>query len=99
MIEQRQNSSKGTQNSFIQEQNMGYLRKSWLFVWVIQVLIENLGHGEHMDSILLKYRAHRVIAADLSSIGGVLQLFFTDILPYLLDSLWTRELVRVLVQL
>jgi hypothetical protein len=68
-----------------------------LFIWVIQVLIENLGHGEHMDPILLKHCAHRVIAADLASIARILQFFFTDVLPYLLNSLWTRKLVQVLV--
>jgi hypothetical protein len=72
MMEQRRNSLKGTKNPFIQEQPMGYLRKPWLFVWVIQVLIENLGHGKHMDPILLKHCAHRVIAADLASIAGIL---------------------------
>lgn len=66
--------------------------KLGLFVWVIQVLIEDLGHGEHMDPILLKHSAHRVVAADLASIAWILQLFFTDVLPYLFDSLGARQL-------
>jgi hypothetical protein len=45
-----------------------------------------------MNPILFKHSAHRVVAADLASIAWILQLVFTDVLPYLLDSLGAREL-------
>ena len=88
---------EGDQSSLIQS-HMAFGAHHGLFVRIIQVLIEDLGHGEHVDPILLKHSAHRIVTANLASIARILKLIFTDVLPYPLDSLWTRKLVRGLVE-
>jgi hypothetical protein len=56
----------------------------------IQILIEDLVHGKHMDAILLENRAHRIVAPDLALVGRVLQVALLDVLPDLLDGLGAR---------
>lgn len=65
---------------------------SILFIGVVQVLIENLGHGKHVDSILFEDSSHRLVASDLAAIGWILQLILPDILPDFLNCLRSREL-------
>lgn len=43
-----------------------------LFIWAVQVLIEDLGHGKHVDPILLEDSSHRIVASNLASVTGVL---------------------------
>lgn len=65
-----------------------------LFIRVIQVLIENLGHREHMDSVLLEDSAHRLITSDLAAVGRVLQLVLANVLPNFLNCLRARKLFQ-----
>ena len=66
---------------------MYLLRTDRLFVWTIQILVKNLGHGEHVHSILLEDGTHGVVATNLTSITWVLQLILTNVLPDLFDRL------------
>jgi hypothetical protein len=74
------------------------IRGRRLFIRVIQVLIENLGHGKHVDSVLLEDSAHRFVTSDLAAIGRVLQLVLTNVLPNLLNRLWARKLFKISVK-
>lgn len=65
-----------------------------LFIWTIQVLVENLGHGKHVHPILFEDGAHRIVAPDLPSIAGVLEVMFSNILPNPLNGLRTRHLLQ-----
>ena len=67
-----------------------------LFIRVIQVLIQDLGHGEHMNPLLFEHSAHCIVAADLASITRVLEFIFPDVLPDLFDCLRSRELCTAL---
>ena len=58
-----------------------------LLVDGVQVRIEDLVHGEHVDAVLLEDSAHGIVAADLALVVGVLQVACFDVLPYLLDGL------------
>lgn len=66
--------------------------KSRLFVWAVQVLVEDLGHGEHVNSVLLEDRSHRIVASNLATITGVLKVVIPNVLPDLLYCLRTRKL-------
>ena len=55
----------------------------------IKVLVQDLVHGEHVYAVLLEHRTHRVVAANLSLVAGVLQVARFDVLPDLLDGLWS----------
>lgn len=46
--------------------------RSGLFIRAVQVLVENLGHGEHVDAILLEDSSHRIVASNLPSVTGIL---------------------------
>jgi hypothetical protein len=46
--------------------------KPWLFIGIVQILVENLRHGEHMNTVLLKNGAHGVVASDLATVAGIL---------------------------
>lgn len=65
-----------------------FLRKPWLFIGVVQVLIQDFRHGEHMNAILLEDSAHGVITSNLTAVARILKLILTNVLPYLLHSLW-----------
>ena len=52
-----------------------------LLVRVIQILVEDLRHGEHMNPILLEYCAHQVVTSDLAPIVGVLEIVGMNVLP------------------
>lgn len=62
--------------------------KSWLFVGVVQILVQDFRHGEHMHAILLEDGAHGVVASDLAAVARILELILADVLPYLLHCLW-----------
>lgn len=55
------------------------LRK--LFIRAIEILVEDLRHGEHMHPVLFEDCAHRVVASDLASIARILEIVGTDVLP------------------
>jgi hypothetical protein len=65
-----------------------------LFVRAIQILIEDLGHREHVYAILFENSAHGVVATDLTSVVWILQIVFTNILPESLYCLRTRKLLN-----
>lgn len=69
-----------------------------LFIRVIQVLIENLGHRKHVNSVLLEDSSHRFVTSNLAAIGRVLQLVLTNVLPNLLNRLGTRKLFKILAK-
>ena len=58
----------------------------------IQVRVEDLVHGEHVDAVLLEDGAHGIVAADLALVAGVLEVARFDVLPDLLDGLRSGEL-------
>lgn len=60
-----------------------------LFIRVIQILVKNLGHSEHVHTLLLEYSTHRIVTADLATITRILQFIFSDILPNLFNCLRT----------
>ena len=60
---------------------------------VVQILIQNLGHGEHVDSVLLEYSTHGVVTANLTAVTRVLKFVLSNVLPDPFDGLWARELV------
>lgn len=62
-------------------------RDPGLFVRIIQVLVQDLGHGKHVHPILLEDGTHGIVAADLTSITWILELIFPDIFPYFFDRL------------
>lgn len=70
------------------------IRGRGLFIRVIQVLVENLGHGKHVNSVLLEDSAHRFVTSDLAAVGRVLQLILTNVLPDLLNCLGARKLFK-----
>lgn len=47
-------------------------RTERLFVRTIQILVENLGHGEHMHSFLFENSTHCIVASDLASVTRIL---------------------------
>lgn len=74
--------------------DLASLDESWiLLILAVEVLAEELGHCEHVDAVLLEDGAHEVVAENMPLIRGVLELMFSDVLPYLFDGLRPRELV------
>lgn len=57
-------------------------------------MVENFGHGKHVNAVLFEDCAHRLIAYDLAPVGRILEVMGVDILPYFLHGLWTRELSK-----
>lgn len=51
---------------------MYLLRTDRLFVWTIQILVKNLGHGEHVHSFLFENSTHCIVASDLASVTRIL---------------------------
>jgi hypothetical protein len=66
---------------------LGTLDSSSNLIHSIQILIQNLVHGKHVDAILLEHRAQRIVAAYLALVGWVLQVSLFDVLPDFFDSL------------
>lgn len=66
-----------------------------LFIGVVQILIENFCHSEHVDSILLEDSTHSIVASNLAAIAGVLKLVLANILPNFFDSLGSRKLGEI----
>jgi hypothetical protein len=58
----------------------------------VEVLIEDLVHSEHVDTVLLENSAHSIVAADLAFIVGILEISLFDVIPNLLDGLGARQL-------
>jgi len=58
----------------------------------VKILIENLVHGKHMNTIRLEDGAQSVVATNLAFVVRVLEVMFFDVLPDPLDRLRTREL-------
>lgn len=62
------------------------------FIWIIEVLTENLRHGKHVDAVLLEDTTHQVVAENVALVCGILQVVLSDVLPHLLDGLGARQL-------
>lgn len=60
-----------------------------LLVRAVEVLIQDLGHGEHMHPVLLEHGTHCLIASNLTSVIRILEIVRADVLPKLADCLWT----------
>jgi hypothetical protein len=58
-----------------------------LLVQGIQLLVDKLGHLEHVDPVGLEDFSHRSIAEDVSLVGRVLKIIGFDVLPELLGHL------------
>ena len=70
-------------------QTSKYLRcKRQSFLRIIHLLVEQLGHREHMHPIDLEYRSHSFVASDLSPVVRVLQVSSFDVVPDLFHGLW-----------
>jgi hypothetical protein len=72
--------------------------KPILFIGIVEILVEDFRHGEHVNAVLLEDSTHGIVASDLATIARVLKLVLTYVLPYLLDSLRSRELMRSLAR-
>lgn len=53
----------------------------------IELVPEQLVHGEHVDFILLEDGVQLVVAEDLALVAGVLEVVTLDVVPELLDYL------------
>jgi hypothetical protein len=51
------------------------------------VLVDQFGHGEHVDLVLAKDFLHSIVAADVALVFGVLKIVAFDVLPQLLCDL------------
>lgn len=60
-----------------------------LLVRAVQILADDLGHGEHVHPVLFEDSAHRIIAADLALVARVLEVVCPDIFPDFLHRLGT----------
>lgn len=58
----------------------------------IQILREDLIHGEHMHLVLLEDRAELFVAPDHAFVVWVLQIAFADVRPDATDRLGSRKL-------
>ena len=63
-----------------------------LFVRIVHVLVGDLGHLEHVDSVGLEDFLHGVVAEDVPLVSRVLQVVALDVSPELLGDLWSRHL-------
>ena len=61
-----------------------------LFIRRVEVLVQDLGHGEHVDFILLEHRSHRLVAYDLTLVFWILKIIGFDMLPESFHCLWSR---------
>ena len=48
-------------------------------------MVQNLGHLKHVHLILLENSSHRIVAADLPSVAGILKLVGADMFPKLAE--------------
>lgn len=62
------------------------------FFDIIQMLAEQLVHGEHMDHILFENGVHPFIATNLPLVRWLLEFLLLDVSPYLFDDLRTGKL-------
>ena len=72
------------------------LSRSWrllLLLDIVELLPQDLVHGEHVHLVLFEDQLHLLVAPDLAFVVRVLQVARLDVLPYLLDGLGTRELL------
>lgn len=53
----------------------------------VEVVADQLVHGEHVDGILLKYFAHLLVTDNLALVARVLEIMLLDVFPELLDNL------------
>ena len=74
---------------------MGAVMQRRSLVRVVEVLAQDLVHGEHMDFVLFEYCPHGLVASDLSFVVGVLEVFGPDVGPYLFDGLRAGQLLRL----
>lgn len=58
----------------------------------IQILIQNLVHGKHVNAVLLEDGTHGIIASNLALVVWILEIARFDVFPYLLHRLRPREL-------
>jgi hypothetical protein len=63
--------------------------KALFFLDIIEVLPEQLIHRKHMYLILLEYALKLLIALDLPFVFRVLEIVLFNILPKLLNHLWS----------
>ena len=66
------------------------------FVRIVEVLVQDLVHSEHMDLVLLENSAHAIITTDHAFIVWILQILLADVLPDPFDSLRSRKLIMLL---
>jgi hypothetical protein len=53
----------------------------------VELVPEQLVHGEHVDLVLLEDGVQLIVAEDLAFVAGVLEVVTLDIVPELLDYL------------
>jgi len=61
-----------------------------LFIRIVHLLGNKLGHSKHMDLVLSKHFAHLVITNNVALIVGILKSICFDMFPYPLGSLRPR---------
>jgi hypothetical protein len=64
-----------------------------LFLYFIELLAQDLVHGEHVYPVLLENCMHSLIASDLALVLRHLQVPLFDIFPDFFNDLWSWELV------
>lgn len=71
---------------------VNFFRRHISLLWIVEVMVQDLGHLKHVHLILLENSSHRIVAADLPSVARILKLVGADMFPKSFDCLWTREL-------
>lgn len=69
-----------------------------LLVDRVQLVPQQLVHGEHVNLLLLEDSLEFGVADDLTLVVGILKVLLLDVVPELLDHLRTRELIKLLTQ-
>jgi len=54
-------------------------------IWIVEIMVQNLGHLKHVHFVLFENSSHGVIAADLSLVTGILKVICANIFPELFD--------------
>jgi hypothetical protein len=78
------------QNSISKNRESAKVSRSWrllLLLDIVELLPQDLVHGEHVHLVLLEDQLHLLVAPDLALVVRVLQVARLDVLPYLLDGL------------
>ena len=65
------------------------------FIWIVKVLVQDLGHLKHVNFVLFEYRPHGVVASDVAPVPRILEVMCTDILPESFDRLGPGQLKQV----